>query len=63
MWGVLNEYDVRPLPSDPKTPRWHNTAQWCRYAMGQEGLLSSGSPRGIWEITEQGRRALQEGGV
>lgn len=61
MQGILNDYDRRPLPSDPTTIRWRNTAQWCRNTMAQEGLLKSDSPRGIWEISERGRQALQEG--
>jgi hypothetical protein len=31
--------------------------------MVREGLLKSDSPRGIWEISERGRKALQEGKV
>ncbi len=63
MRGILNDYDYQPLPSDPNTIRWRNTAQWCRNTMVREGLLKSDSPRGIWEISERGRRALQEGKV
>jgi restriction system protein len=63
MRGILNNYDYQPLPSDPNTIRWRNTAQWCRNTMVQEGLLKSDSPRGIWEISERGRKALQEGKV
>lgn len=56
----LNDVDYQPLPSDPNCLRWRNTAQWARYNMVQEGLLKSDSPRGIWEITEEGRRWLSE---
>ena len=49
--GHLNDYDYQPLPSDPNTIRWRNTAQWCRNTMVREGLLKSDSPRGIWEIS------------
>lgn len=59
----LNEYDLAPLPSDESLPRWRNTAQWARNTMRAEGLLKADSPRGIWEITEAGRRALSEGKV
>ena len=58
MRNILNEYDYQPLPSNPTCPRWDNTAQWCRKIMVDEGLLRSDSPRGIWEISEAGRRAL-----
>ena len=63
MQGILNDYDYQSLPSDPKTIRWRNTAQWCRNTMVREGLLKSDSPRGIWEISERGRKSLQEGKV
>ena len=54
----LNAYDRYPLPSDPTETRWRNTAQWARNAMVREGLMSSDSPRGVWEITDAGRRWL-----
>ncbi len=54
--GKLNKHDLRPIPSNPKIVRWQNTAQWCRYSMVKEGLLKSDSPRGVWELTEEGKR-------
>jgi hypothetical protein len=59
----LNAYDRQNLPSDPTIPRWRNTAQWARAAMVKEGLLSSKSPRGVWEITDAGRAFLAEHAV
>ena len=38
--------------------RWRNAAQWARNSMIHEGLLKADSPRGVWEISDQGRRAL-----
>jgi restriction endonuclease Mrr len=58
MKNQLNEYDRSSLPSTPASPRWRNTAQWARNAMVREGLLASDSPRGTWEITEEGERWL-----
>ena len=55
MKGVLNKYDYQPLPSDPKSKRWRNTAQWCRNTLVREGLLKGDSPYGIWEISNKGR--------
>ena len=52
----LNKYDLQPLPSDPGSKRWRNTAQWCRLALVREGLLRSDSPRGTWELTEEGKK-------
>ncbi|MGC8769522.1 winged helix-turn-helix domain-containing protein, partial [Calditerrivibrio sp.] len=60
MKNTLNEYDYKPLPSNPKQKRWENTAQWARNTMVNEGLLASNSPRGIWEITEKGRKFYEE---
>ena len=62
MKGILNEYDQEPLPSDPRSVRWRNTAQWCRNTLVREGLMKSDSPHGIWEISEEGRRWLQHEG-
>jgi len=59
----FNAYDRQTLPSDPTIPRWRNTAQWARHAMVEEGLLSSNSPRGVWEITDTGRTFLAEHAV
>lgn len=59
MSDKLNPYDRQALPSDLTITRWRNTAQWARAAMVKEGLLSSGSPRGVWEITNIGREFLK----
>ncbi|WP_322818828.1 winged helix-turn-helix domain-containing protein [Tepidiforma sp.] len=58
MRGILKEHDYEPLRSAPRTPRWRNTAQWCRNTLVKEGLMKHGSPEGVWEITEEGRRWL-----
>ncbi len=59
MGDALNKYDKEHLVSTPSLPRWRNTAQWARNGLVNEGLLSKSSPKGIWEITEAGRKALQ----
>lgn len=58
MKSRLNEFDLAPMPSDERTPRWRNTAQWCRHTLCEEGLLKSDSPRGVWEISDKGREWL-----
>ncbi|MCM8748014.1 winged helix-turn-helix domain-containing protein [Thermomicrobiaceae bacterium CFH 74404] len=63
MRSVLNEYDYQPLASMPRELRWKNTAAWCRLTLVREGLLNGDSPRGIWEISDAGRRALESGEV
>lgn len=59
MKGVLKQVDFEPLASDPDAPRWRNAAQWARWAMVKDGLLKPDSPKGTWEITDVGRRALE----
>ncbi|MCL6507024.1 MAG: winged helix-turn-helix domain-containing protein [Bryobacteraceae bacterium] len=60
MKGVLNKYDYQPLPSDPRSKRWRNTAQWCRNTLVREGLVKGDSSYGVWEISDQGRKWLKE---
>jgi len=33
MRGKLTKYDFQSLPSDPRSIRWRNTAQWCRNSL------------------------------
>jgi len=40
--------------------RWRNRARFARLRMKERGLISSDTPRGIWEITDEGRRYLNE---
>jgi len=40
------------------TTKWSKQVDYQRLAMVHEGLLQSNSPRGIWEITDQGRQWL-----
>jgi len=63
MNDVLNSYDKEPLPSDPRTARWRNTARWCRNTLVREGLMKSDSPVGVWEISERGRKWLKDEGT
>jgi hypothetical protein len=58
MKGTLNQYDFEPLSSGEI--RWRNTAQWCRNTLVQEDLMRRDSPRGIWEISEEGRKQLHQ---
>ncbi len=43
--------------------RWRNRARFARLRMRERGLLSSSSPRGVWEMTMLGRQYLAEGGA
>ena len=55
----LRDVDHQTLKSDPNRPRWYNTAQWARNTMVTQRLLLSKSPRGVWEISEAGRKYLR----
>ncbi len=57
MKSELNQYDIAFLPSGSMR-RWENAANWTRRDMVQQGLLSSDSDRGVWEITEKGKSWL-----
>ncbi|MCB7128438.1 MAG: DUF559 domain-containing protein [Candidatus Brocadiales bacterium] len=46
-----------------QVPKWRNTIQWTRKRLIDDGLLEGNSPRGIWEISEQGRKYLQSQGL
>lgn len=36
--------------------RWQNRVQFTRLRMVDQGLLKKGSPRGVWEISDEGAR-------
>lgn len=59
MGHKFNDYDLQSIPSNPNVKRWEHTARWCRYSLVKKGLLSSNSPRGIWEITPEGIKYLE----
>jgi hypothetical protein len=61
MRGQLQDVGSQPLMSEPGKPRWYNTAQWARNAMVIQGLLRNDSPRGTWEVTEEGLQYLRDG--
>ncbi len=61
MEHILTAGDRAMLPSGVDV-RWKNRAAWQRYNMVRQGLLKNNSPRGIWEISEQGKRWLEETG-
>jgi hypothetical protein len=51
------DYEVH---SDGRSIRWRNAAQWARNTMvNEDGRMKKGSPRGIWEISEKGKRFLR----
>jgi nucleotide-binding universal stress UspA family protein len=56
--GVFAQEDYEDIPSGTEE-RWRNTARWERFSLVVMGLLRRDSPRGIWEITEDGREWLR----
>lgn len=57
--GQLKPADYEIL-SDGRTIRWRNTAAWARQQLVEEGLMKNDSPNGVWEITEQGRKYVEQ---
>jgi len=55
MKDKMTSKDLEKLPTGPGV-RWKNKAQWERQRLKTEGYLKKDSPRGIWEITDEGRR-------
>ena len=53
----LNEVDRARVRSGQV--RWRVTLRWAVHHMKREGLLAGGAPRGIWEISEEGRAYLR----
>jgi hypothetical protein len=55
----LKPADYEPLNSNSNELRWRRSAQWARFDMVKQGLLRADSPRGVWEMTEEGRIYLR----
>jgi Mrr N-terminal domain len=56
---ALTPLDKEELPNGGL--RWENRAQFTRLKLKERGLIESGSPRGIWEISKDGEEFLREG--
>jgi len=59
MESILTAADKERLESGTDV-RWRNRVAWQRFNMVREGLISRDSPRGVWEITETGRKWLTQ---
>jgi hypothetical protein len=60
VWERLHE-QMRPRDLERQglgEMRWRNRVRFARLRLKERGLLSDSSPRGIWEITEEGRGYL-----
>lgn len=58
MKDILKPLDYAVLPSDGKSIRWRNSAQWARNTMVNEDGRMTKTKSGIWEISEKGRKWL-----
>lgn len=58
MGDQLNAHDLDTF-ADGKTIRWRNTAQWARNTLREEGLIRDDTPRGVWAISDAGRKWLK----
>ena len=54
----FNQFDLALMKDD--TIRWVNRMQFARLDLRNKGDLKADSPRGIWELSDQGRSRLQE---
>jgi len=59
MGTAFNNLDLEVL-SDGYTLRWKKNVAFARFRMSKEGLLKPDSPRGIWEISEKGRKFWED---
>lgn len=59
--GKLMDRDLERLNSG--RVRWQNRAQFVRLRLVEIGDLKQDSPRGLWEISDQGRKRLADGVV
>jgi Mrr N-terminal domain len=54
--GQLTDVDRQELSSGDV--RWRNRAQFVRLRLVEQGDMVKDSPRGVWEISEQGTRRI-----
>jgi hypothetical protein len=57
--GRLTDADQDRLSSGEI--RWRNRAQFVRLNLIERGDMAQGSPRGVWEISEQGLKRVEMG--
>lgn len=58
MKDSLNEYDWQVM-SDEKSIRWQNNVGWAKKRLSNAGYITTTAPKGIWEITQAGREAVE----
>ncbi|MFN5002006.1 MAG: winged helix-turn-helix domain-containing protein [Akkermansiaceae bacterium] len=60
MKSILKPLDYAVLPSDGKSIRWRNSAQWARNTRVNEDGRMKKTKNGTWEISDKGRKWLKE---
>jgi hypothetical protein len=63
MKGILKRYDYELIQSTPSSPiqeLWEDSAQQAKDYMVVKGLIAKYTPRGIWAITEKGKKFYEE---
>jgi Mrr N-terminal domain len=58
---LLTKRDLETLSSG--SVRWVTRVQFTRLRLKERGLLRADSPRGVWELTDKGREAVERGKV
>jgi hypothetical protein len=61
--GELVDDQLKPMDREKLETggvRWHTRVQFARLRMKEQGFLNQDSPRGLWEISELGRKRLKE---
>ena len=56
--GRLTEADTSALKSGGI--RWESRAQFARLRLAERGFIEKDAPRGVWAITPEGAKALEE---
>lgn len=56
--GKLTDVDRETISSGDI--RWRNRVQFVRLGLIKEGLMAKDSPRGVWEITDEGRKRVAQ---
>jgi Mrr N-terminal domain len=59
MKAILTPADYGTL-SDSNVIRWRNRVAWQASNMRARGFIKKGSVRGVWEITDEGRKWLDD---
>jgi restriction system protein len=57
--GISDE-EQRITRGKSKTPKFVNDCRWARENLKKQDFIKKNSPRGIWELTDDGKKAVAE---